>query len=86
MLIPEAANLLTARGSKPATRAAIVGRRMNAIGGITIFLIKQTINTRTMTKPITASFVDGAAAAFFAGAFAGFNMSVKALYSSSAIF
>ena len=83
LLMPDAANLLTASGSKPATSAAIVGRRINAIGGITIFLMRQMIRTSTITKPITASLVDGAAAAFFAGAFAGFSMSVKVLYSSS---
>ena len=84
--IPEAANLFTTNGSKPAIKAAIVGRRINAIGGIIIFLMRQMINTKTITKPITASFVDGAAGAFLSEAFAGFNMSVKVLYSSSIIF
>ena len=76
---------MTARGSKPATRAAIVGSKINATGGITTFLIKQKIKTATITKPIIASLLEGAAA-FFAGAFAGFNMSVKVLYSSARTF
>ena len=86
LLMPEAANLLTVSGSNPATSAAIVGRRMNAIGGMTIFLMRHTMSTNTITNPIIASFCEGAAAAFLAGAFAGFSMSVKVLYSSSRVF
>ena len=87
MLIPDAANLLTTSGSNPATNAAIVGRSMNATGGITILRMRQMMRINTITKPITASFVDGAAAVFLALlSFAGFSMSVKVLYSSLAIF
>ena len=77
--------MFTAIGSKPATRAAIVGSKINAIGGMTTFLIKQKINTTTITKPITASFAEGAAA-FFAGVLAGFSIDVKVLYSSARLF
>ncbi len=84
LLIPEAANLLIASGSNPAASAAIVGRSMNAIGGMTIFLMRQTMSTNTMMKPIIASLAEGAAA-FLAAGFAGLSISVKVLYSSSII-